>query len=97
MGQVGYRVVQLLLRLGESVTVVTVQPRNLAAAQQVLVSAGYTAEMHSDRLILYEPRAIAAPEQVASILVSAGVPPSRLAVEQEVLEEYFLRLTGEPV
>ena len=27
MGQVGYRVVQLLLRLGESVTVVTVQPR----------------------------------------------------------------------
>jgi ABC-2 type transport system ATP-binding protein len=71
--------------------------RDLAAAQQVLVSAGYTAEMHSDRLILYEPRAIAAPEQVASILVSAGVPPTRLAVEQEVLEEYFLRLTGEPV
>jgi hypothetical protein len=28
------------------------------------------------------------------VLVAAGVPPTRLIVEQEDLERYFLRLTG---
>jgi ABC-2 type transport system ATP-binding protein len=46
-------------------------------------------------LVLNEARAIDAPERVATILVNAGTPPSRLAVEQEDLENYFLRLTGE--
>jgi hypothetical protein len=30
-------------------------------------------------------------------LVKAGTPPARLAVEQEDLEGYFLRLTGEKI
>ncbi len=45
-------------------------------------------------LFLSEERAIRAPDEVATILVNAGAPPTRLAVEQENLEEYFLRLTG---
>jgi ABC-2 type transport system ATP-binding protein len=31
---------------------------------------------------------------VATILVEAGCPPTRLAVEGEDLETYFLRLVG---
>jgi ABC-2 type transport system ATP-binding protein len=46
-------------------------------------------------IVLNEPRAINAPENVAALLVSAGTPPTRLAVEQEELEDHFLRLTGE--
>jgi ABC-2 type transport system ATP-binding protein len=44
-------------------------------------------------LVLNEPRAIEAPDEIAVLLVRAGTPPTRLAVEQENLEEYFLRLT----
>jgi ABC-2 type transport system ATP-binding protein len=46
---------------------------------------------------LREARAINAPDEVATLLVNAGTPPVRLAVEQENLEDYFLRLTGEKV
>jgi hypothetical protein len=31
------------------------------------------------------------------MLVNAGTPPMRLAVEQQDLEEHFLQLTGAPV
>ena len=44
-------------------------------------------------LVLTDPRAIEAPDEIAAFLVRAGTPPTRLAVEQEDLEEYFLRLT----
>ena len=44
-----------------------------------------------------EPPIDLAPEAVAEILVRAGASPSYLAVEQENLEDYFLRLTSQPV
>ena len=34
------------------------------------------------------------PDDVAAALVAGGHPPTRLAVEQEDLEEHFLRLTA---
>jgi len=73
-----------------------VQTRDLSAAQTVLTSAGYCVEKEhaSETLALKDARAIDAPEEVATVLVGAGVPPTRLAVEQENLEEHFLRLTG---
>ena len=71
-----------------------IQARDLGAAQTALAQAGFAVTVSDDRLVLKEPRAIDAPEQVATLLVEAGTPPSRLAVEQEDLEEYFLRLTG---
>ena len=60
----------------------------------MLARAGYAVKIDEKMLILSEEKAIAAPAEVATVLVNAGVPPTRLAVEQENLEEYFLRLTG---
>lgn len=45
------------------------------------------------RITIKDARAVKSPEIVASLLVNAGTPPTHLAVEQENLEEYFLRLT----
>jgi ABC-2 type transport system ATP-binding protein len=72
-----------------------IKTRNLEAALNILTQAGYTVKTSGSMLLLYEARAIEAPEQVAAILAAAGVPPTRLSVEQEMLEDYFLRLTGE--
>lgn len=72
-----------------------IKARNLEAAQRVLLKAGFAVKAGENSLFLSEASAIGAPEKVATILVNTGVPPTRLAVEQENLEEYFLRLTGE--
>jgi len=72
-----------------------VRARDLAAAQNVLSRAGFAADIKGDTLFLNEPRAIQSPDHIASLLVEARTPPTRLAVEQEDLEGYFLRLTGE--
>ena len=72
-----------------------VRARDLAAAQNVLSRAGFAADIKGDTLFLSEPRAIQSPDHIASLLVEARTPPTRLAVEQEDLEGYFLRLTGE--
>ncbi len=71
-----------------------IQARNLDAAQTALTRAGFAVKATGGTLILTEARAIRAPEAVATLLVKAGAPPSRLAVEQEDLEGHFLRLTG---
>jgi hypothetical protein len=42
-----------------------------------------------------DARAVEAPDEVAALLVRAGTPPVRLAVEHEDLEDHFLRLTRE--
>jgi len=72
-----------------------IKARNPEAAQCALAQAGYAVKASGSTLLLYEAHAIEAPEEVAIILVKAGAPPTRLAVEQEMLEDYFLRLTGE--
>jgi len=46
-------------------------------------------------LELREPRAIAAPDEIARILVEAGSPPTHLALARETLEDHFMRLTAE--
>lgn len=71
-----------------------IKTRNLEAARSALTQAGYTVKEGDNMLLLYERGAIDVPEGVATILHNAGVPLTRLAVEQEMLEEYFLRLTG---
>lgn len=72
-----------------------IKARNLEAAQSALTQAGFGVKVSESTIILSEARAIDAPDEVATILVNAGTPPSRLAVEQENLEDHFLRLTGE--
>ena len=71
-----------------------IKTRNLEAAQIALAQAGFAVKASNGTIFLNEARAIDAPDEVATILVNAGTPPVRLAVEQEDLEDYFLRLTG---
>ena len=72
-----------------------IKARNLEAAQSTLAKAGFTVQASESTLYLSEARAIDTPDEVATLLVNAGTPPTRLAVEQETLEDHFLRLTGE--
>ncbi|MEP6894981.1 MAG: ABC transporter ATP-binding protein [Chloroflexota bacterium] len=46
------------------------------------------------RLAIKDLRAIEAPDAIATLLVNAGSPPYHLAIEQENLEDYFLKLTA---
>ena len=71
-----------------------VQTRNLEAAQTSLKSAGYKSVLKDSTIVLDDLHAIEHPDTIAHILVNAGEPPTRLAVEQENLEDHFLRLTG---
>jgi len=72
-----------------------IKARDLPAAQSALTKAGFVVEARGGMIVLNEPRAINAPDDVAILLVTAGTPPTRLAVEQEELEDHFLRLIGE--
>jgi ABC-2 type transport system ATP-binding protein len=71
----------------------THQPSVAAAA---LIAAGYTPDpvRVDGKIHLVDAAALAAPEAVATCLVAAGTPPTHLAVEEEALEHYFLRLIG---
>jgi ABC-2 type transport system ATP-binding protein len=69
--------------------------RNVPAAYATLRNRGYTAQLTPDGLIaVTDPLAIQRPDEIATLLVNAGHPPTRLTVEQEELEAYFLRLVG---
>jgi ABC-2 type transport system ATP-binding protein len=72
-----------------------VQARNLEGAQISLQSAGYKLTVDDETIVMEDDRAIEHPDDIAKILVNAGAPPTRLAVEQEDLEDYFLRLMNE--
>ena len=73
--------------------------RDLAAADAALRKAGFDPQPVRDAdpplLELREPRALEAPDSIASLLMEAGVPPTRLAVAQEDLEQHFMRLTAD--
>jgi len=68
-----------------------VEARDLAKAHKALT--GFENVTLNGRITIKDKRAVNAPEEVATLLVKAGTPPTHLAVEQENLEEYFLRLT----
>jgi ABC-2 type transport system ATP-binding protein len=64
-------------------------------ALSALGKAGITASSNGrDTLIITNKETLRHPEKVATILVQAGAPPSRLSVEQGDLESYFLKLVG---
>jgi len=69
---------------------------NLGAAETALLAAGLTPRRGIEgRLELRDTMALESPEMVAEILVSAGVPPTHLAIARESLEEHFMRLTSD--
>jgi ABC-2 type transport system ATP-binding protein len=72
-----------------------VRAHNIEAARQALFAAGYPGKILPDGILeLNQPSAIERPDEIASRLVQAGNPPTRLLVEEEELEAYFLRLVG---
>jgi ABC-2 type transport system ATP-binding protein len=73
----------------------SVSTRDDAAAARALRAAGFDPHAGDERgLVLRDERAVDAPEEVATLLVTAGCPPTRLVVEREDLETYFLRTVG---
>jgi ABC-2 type transport system ATP-binding protein len=71
--------------------------RDQPATLKMLLNAGVSVEMSENGTIeIKEKAAIEHPDHIASLLVEAGLPPVMLHVEQEDLEEYFLRLVGMP-
>ena len=73
-----------------------IKTRNMNAAFNVLKDAGYSISTEpGDSIRLKDARAVDAPDEVAQALVHAGASPTYLAVEQENLEDHFLRLTAE--
>ena len=72
-----------------------VRTRQPAAALTVLNNAGLSAGMTPDGVIeMTDPAAIEKPDEIATLLVQAGHAPTMLYLEQEDLEQYFLRLVG---
>jgi ABC-2 type transport system ATP-binding protein len=70
--------------------------REVEAARKVLLEASQPAEIRPDGTIeLDSVEAVEHPDEINRRLVEAGVSPTRLVVEEEDLEQYFLRLVGE--
>ena len=69
--------------------------QDIESAHQVLTAAGQPAEILQDgTLALRSASAVEHPDEINCLLVNAGTPPTQLLVEEEELEEYFLRLVG---
>ncbi|WP_405097885.1 ATP-binding cassette domain-containing protein [Micromonospora sp. NBC_01412] len=68
--------------------------RDLAGAADALRMAGHEPTIGPDahQLHLTGRRALEHPDSIATLLVHAGHPPTRLDIEHEDLEAYFLRL-----
>ena len=72
-----------------------VAARDPSAAAAALTAAGFAPVPDAEGgVALTDRRAVDGPDEVATILVEAGCPPTRLVVEREDLETYFLRLVG---
>jgi ABC-2 type transport system ATP-binding protein len=71
-----------------------VDTRDRPAAGRVLTAAGFTAARHDGdgAFELADQRAVERPDEIAKLLVRAGVPPVTLRVERDDLERHFLRL-----
>jgi ABC-2 type transport system ATP-binding protein len=69
--------------------------RDIESACRVLTAGGLPAKIQADGTIELETEsAVDQPEEINSLLVNAGTPPTQLLVEAEELEQYFLRLVG---
>jgi ABC-2 type transport system ATP-binding protein len=71
-----------------------VQTHNLEAAQICLNSSGYKFVMNDSTIVIDHVHAVEHPDDIARLLVNAGTPPTRLAVEHQNLEEHFMQLIG---
>lgn len=72
-----------------------VKARSMEAAQATLRGAGRVATLNgAGCLALSDADSVARPDEIARMLAETGTPPTYLAVDEEDLEAYFLRLVG---
>jgi ABC-2 type transport system ATP-binding protein len=72
-----------------------VRARDTTAALRALAAARHPVAMWSDGTIeITAAAAVDRPDDIAGLLVTAGVPPTQLLVDEEDLEDYFLRLVA---
>ena len=72
-----------------------IRARDVELARRVLATAGQPVEVLQDgTLAIKDSAAIERPDEINLMLVNAGAPPTRIVVEEEELEDYFLRLVG---
>jgi ABC-2 type transport system ATP-binding protein len=68
---------------------------DIGAAQAVLAKVGILAQLEGkNSLVITDKSAMQHPEKLATLLVEAGCPPSRLVIEQKDLESYFPEMVG---
>ncbi len=69
--------------------------RDVESARRALAAAGQPAEILPDGTMeLKSASSVERPDDISRLLVEAGAPPTQLMVEEEELEQYFLRLVG---
>jgi len=69
--------------------------QDVDSAYRALRAAGQYAKIIKDGTIeLKNESSVKHPEDINCLLVKAGTPPTQLMVEEEELEQYFLRLVG---
>ena len=69
--------------------------RDVESAGRKIKENGEQAEIQQDGSIeLNSVQALAHPDEINRMLVEAGNSPTQLIVEEEELEQYFLRLIG---
>jgi len=69
--------------------------RDTESAQRALAAAGkFAASLDDGTIELKDASAVEHPDEVNRLLVEAGTSPTQLMVEEEELEQYFLRLVG---
>lgn len=71
-----------------------VESRDATRAAGILRGAGLPVQLGAGDTLLLEGRAVLHPEEVATLLVEGGEPPTRLVVVEEDLEAHFMRLVG---
>jgi ABC-2 type transport system ATP-binding protein len=71
-----------------------VRARDMQAALGLLTSSGYSASMDDHFIEVKDIKAVEHPDDVAVRMVEAGHAPTLLQVDEEDLEQYFLRLVG---
>jgi len=69
--------------------------KDVNGAMKLMLKSGYSAKQEDGGIINADnDAALLNPEKAAELLVKAGFPPYMLKVEEEGLEEYFLRIIG---
>jgi ABC-2 type transport system ATP-binding protein len=62
-------------------------------AQKILLTSGFNPETESNgNILLKDGKAMAHPEKISELLVKNGLPPSKLNLEEEDLEQFFFRI-----